>query len=375
MELVQYTVKLDLTDNGCFDTGWRIKQGDSGSSQISAIIVNNDEPVISALNPPRIVFKRPDGKSIVGNMTLSGSRYFYTFVGNELEIAGPVIMDVKFEDESGRASTASCKFTCVEDTLGYDPSGSSTYSNPVSTLIEVAEERAVDSEAWAVGKRNGVDVEPGDETYHNNAKYWSQQSKGGGGGGSVVEWNQRTSSGTHIADITIDGNKTEIYAPTGGGAGTYASLPDKPSINGTTLETNIDITVPTMLSELESDSTHRLVTDNQIANWGDYSRIINKPIFNNKTLNAGNNTINLTDLADVFVSAASADNVLIRTSSSWIAGTLGAQSISARWTISGAEYTGKLNECISSICSNITNLNTAVGNANELLEVALYGES
>lgn len=224
MELVQYTVKLDLTDNGCFDTGWRIKQGDSGSSQISAIIVNNDEPVISALNPPRIVFKRPDGKSIVGNMTLSGSRYFYTFVGNELAIAGPVIMDVKFEDESGRVSTASCKFTCVEDTLGYDPSGSSTYSNPVSTLIEVAEERAVDSEAWAVGKRNGVDVGPGDETYHNNAKYWSQQSKGGGGGGSVVEWNQIRTSGDKIAQITIDGQTTDVFATSEGGTGGVTKL-------------------------------------------------------------------------------------------------------------------------------------------------------
>lgn len=43
---------------------------------------------------------------------------------------------------------------------------------------------------------------------------------GGGGGGSVVGWNQiQTSTGTtKIAEITIDGNTTDVYAPQGGGA-------------------------------------------------------------------------------------------------------------------------------------------------------------
>lgn len=32
------------------------------------------------------------------------------------------------------------------------------------------------SEAWAVGKRNGMDVPSSDETYHNNAKYFAEQA-------------------------------------------------------------------------------------------------------------------------------------------------------------------------------------------------------
>lgn len=41
---------------------------------------------------------------------------------------------------------------------------------------------------------------------------------GGGGSGSIVGWNQiQTSTGaTKIAEITIDGSKTDVYAPTGG---------------------------------------------------------------------------------------------------------------------------------------------------------------
>lgn len=36
-----------------------------------------------------------------------------------------------------------------------------------------AEDSALDAEAYAVGKRNGVDVPSTDETYHNNSKYYS----------------------------------------------------------------------------------------------------------------------------------------------------------------------------------------------------------
>jgi len=45
-------------------------------------------------------------------------------------------------------------------------------------LIEVdkAQGFAKDSEAWAVGKRGGVDVPSTDETYQNNSKYYSTQA-------------------------------------------------------------------------------------------------------------------------------------------------------------------------------------------------------
>lgn len=45
--------------------------------------------------------------------------------------------------------------------------------------IEAAVERAEilhEAEAWAVGERDGVPVSPDDDTYHNNSKYYSEQS-------------------------------------------------------------------------------------------------------------------------------------------------------------------------------------------------------
>lgn len=62
-----------------------------------------------------------------------------------------------------------------------------------------------------------------------------------GGGGSSVQWQQNTMAGTKIAEITINGDTTEVYAPTGGGGGgstDYSELTSKPQINGVTLEGN-----------------------------------------------------------------------------------------------------------------------------------------
>ena len=45
-----------------------------------------------------------------------------------------------------------------------------------ATVAEEALESAENSEAYAIGKRSGVDVESGDTTYHNNSKYYSEQA-------------------------------------------------------------------------------------------------------------------------------------------------------------------------------------------------------
>ena len=42
---------------------------------------------------------------------------------------------------------------------------------------------------------------------------------GGGGGGSTVSVEQIQTSGTKIATITVDGNATDLYAPSDGGGG------------------------------------------------------------------------------------------------------------------------------------------------------------
>ena len=49
-------------------------------------------------------------------------------------------------------------------------------ADAASTSETNAEQSAEDSEAWAVGKRDGHDVPSSDPTYNNNAKYWAEQA-------------------------------------------------------------------------------------------------------------------------------------------------------------------------------------------------------
>ena len=183
MPNVIYTATLDFTDNGVFNAGWRIKQGDFGSSSLNITLIDNGVIVFDDSIEPEIVFKRADGRSIVSTMQNAGPNagyYSYNFVGNELAVPGPCVVDVKIFGSDSRTSTASCRFDVIEDTIGYDPTGAHTYDNPVFELVETATtaaETAIDSsfkaEGFAVGEQGGEPVGLDSPYYHNNAKYYS----------------------------------------------------------------------------------------------------------------------------------------------------------------------------------------------------------
>jgi len=47
----------------------------------------------------------------------------------------------------------------------------------IGDSVDEAETIALNAEAWAVGQRGGTDVPDTDPTYHNNAKYWAEESE------------------------------------------------------------------------------------------------------------------------------------------------------------------------------------------------------
>ena len=58
------------------------------------------------------------------------------------------------------------------------------------------------------------------------------------GGGTEVTWNQITQSGTKIATVSIDGNSTDVYAPTGGGGGGATSLSGLDDVSLASIQNN-----------------------------------------------------------------------------------------------------------------------------------------
>lgn len=98
-----------------------------------------------------------------------------------------------------------------------------TGSEMDSALLDMAEHN---SEAWAVGTRNGVHVQSGDETYHNNSKYWAGVASTyiSGDIGGAVRWD--------IAQSLSSAQKEQAR-------GNISSAPtDSPTFTGT-------VTVPT----------------------------------------------------------------------------------------------------------------------------------
>lgn len=74
---------------------------------------------------------------------------------------------------------------------------------------------------------------------------------GGGGGGSSVSWSQIVSSGTKIAEITINGTTTNVYAPTSGGGYT--------EVTGTLTAGNTSVTLSD--AAITTSSTIDVYTD------------------------------------------------------------------------------------------------------------------
>ena len=94
---------------------------------------------------------------------------------------------------------------------------------------------------------------------------------GGGGGGSIVGWNQiQTSTGaTKIAEITIDGSTTDVYAPQGGGGGgTWGSITGTLSdqtdlqnaLNGKASTSDVHAIIPTPGSGVTESSVVTAIT-------------------------------------------------------------------------------------------------------------------
>lgn len=95
--------------------------------------------------------------------------------------------------------------------------------------------------------------------------------------GSIVSINRKTSSGTNIADITIDGVTTELYAPTGGG-GTITDV----EVDGTSVVTGGVAEIDLMgKSDVGHTHTTSAITDfpslATVATSGDYDDLTDKP--------------------------------------------------------------------------------------------------
>lgn len=149
MDIQTYNVKLNMKDSGVVSSGIRLKQGDSFMRLLFTIMSGGTE-YFDENDIPVVYFRRPDGTTIFGSAGIDTNGYYYEFKGNELQIAGNILCDVKFTLEDGRESTATFTFEVVTDTVSNHTEGHGVYDLDLAEMIKEVEKFAPTVEGYAI---------------------------------------------------------------------------------------------------------------------------------------------------------------------------------------------------------------------------------
>ena len=177
------------------------------------------------------------------------------------ESAKSAAESAKTSAESAKATAVNSANTATNAKTAAENAKTSAESSAYSaeTSAQNAAQDAEDAEAWAVGKRNGVNVTSTDPAYQNNAKYYKDLAQAASGGG-VLSVNGKTpnDSGTvtlvagDINTSSGDSVETALSNKAGKSTGVSVTLPTSGwnantktqtvSVSGVTAKVNLIIT-------------------------------------------------------------------------------------------------------------------------------------
>ena len=118
---------------------------------------------------------KPDGHgfSYTDKVSISGNTATITTTEQMTVIAGTVKCELRFLNGYDNIGTVNFLMVVEESPINGDTNISET---EIPAIIEVATANRLESEAWARGTKDGVPVDSSAEQYHNNSKYYSEQS-------------------------------------------------------------------------------------------------------------------------------------------------------------------------------------------------------
>lgn len=114
---MNYDIELNANDSSVLETQYVFTQGDYGQIQFSIRVKVNGAYVTNAQRA-YIVFTLPNGYVVTGaDMSKSVATYTYPFQGNELQVPGIILADVKLVYTDGQISSNKFSFICRYDPL------------------------------------------------------------------------------------------------------------------------------------------------------------------------------------------------------------------------------------------------------------------
>ena len=248
-----YSINLNFNNTIPVKTDFTFKQGDKGIT-LNLATTGLDTTGTTA----HIVFKRSNGTSVEAELTgQTGPSYSYTILGNEFEIPGVVVADLKlYNGDTQRVSTASFIFLVTGDTMDGVGGGTGGYSDQ---LEQLSQEFAETLEEYQDAFGDVGAINPRGE-YSALEEYTALD---------LVSYNGNSylcrEGCTGIAPTnTTDG---QGFASGGGGTDDYEDLENKPSINGVELsgdKSTGDLGIE--FNDLD-DVDMTGVTDGQVPTW------------------------------------------------------------------------------------------------------------
>lgn len=156
-----------------------VDQYDRGTGRLIISLFNGNEPYIPD-GTAVIQGSKPDGRGFEYPADLEDNVVTANLTEQMTAVAGEVRTQIVVTEASGRTGTFAFTLAVQASALPSDTDMSASEYTVIQQAIE-------DSEAWARGSRGGVDVPVGDETYHNNSKYYADlAAQSAGQGGHVI---------------------------------------------------------------------------------------------------------------------------------------------------------------------------------------------
>lgn len=219
-----------------------VDQYDHGTGRIIASLYEDSTPYTPTSASVYVQGTKPDGTFFVSSdgVTLEGNVVTADLTKVMTQVAGQVRIQFVVTEQTGRTGTfvfwLDVQASALPDNSQMSESDISMVEEAIETMQEYVSDSAesaqeaatsaaaasqskeaaeaaatsatglaVDSEAFARGTRNGVPVEPGDEAYHDNAKYWAEYAE------SVTDVHPMTASTLGIGQP--DGYTAEVNTP------------------------------------------------------------------------------------------------------------------------------------------------------------------
>ena len=155
---------------------------------------------------------KPDGHgfSYTDKVSISGNTATITTTEQMTVIAGTVKCELRFLNGYDNIGTVNFLMVVEESPINGDTNISET---EIPVIIEVATANRLESEAWARGTKDGVPVDSSAEQYHNNSKYYSEQSAASATASAQSAANASLSEVSALASAT-NAHNSELAAAT-----------------------------------------------------------------------------------------------------------------------------------------------------------------